>query len=129
MGLIWSRSIATLAIIVALALIGWVLLGALATLCILGLGALLLVLYHTYHLAQLERWTQSEMETPVPLGHGVWEQAFAGLYRSVRRRKETEKSLASALERLREAGQAMPDGIVILAGDNHIEWLNQRATS
>ncbi|MGH8752114.1 MAG: phosphate regulon sensor histidine kinase PhoR [Burkholderiales bacterium] len=127
MNLIWARNLATLAIILAFALAGWVLFGALTGLGVLAFGALLLVFYHTYHLEQLERWTQSEMETPVPLGHGTWEQAFAGIYQRVRRRKEAEQSLASALMRLQEASEAMPDGLVILSRDDRIEWLNQRA--
>ena len=125
---IWNRSVATLAIILAISLLGGLLYGTLAALGILIIGALLLVFYHTHHLAQLERWAQSEIDTPVPLGSWVWEQAFANLYRHVRQRKEVEKSLAATLARMREASEAMPDGMVVLSGDDHIEWFNRRAT-
>jgi two-component system phosphate regulon sensor histidine kinase PhoR len=69
------------------------------------------------------------MDTPVPLGSWVWEQAFANLYRRVRRHKEVEKSLAATLVRMREASEAMPDGMVILTGNDHIEWFNRRTIS
>jgi two-component system phosphate regulon sensor histidine kinase PhoR len=129
MGPLWNRSVATLAIILAISLLGGLMFGTLAALSILSIGLLLLVFYHTHHLAQLERWAQSEMDTPVPLGSWVWEQAFANLYRLVRRHKEVEKNLTATLARMREASEAMPDGMVVLTGDNHIEWFNQRATS
>lgn len=129
MGPLWNRSVATLAIILAISLLGGLMFGTLAALSILSIGLLLLVFYHTHHLAQLERWAQSEMDTPVPLGRWVWEQAFANLYRHVRRHKEVEKNLNTTLARMREASEAMPDGMVVLTGDNHIEWFNRLATS
>ncbi len=126
---VWNRSVATLAVILAISLFGGLLFGVSAALSILAIGALLLVWYHTRQLAQLERWTQSEMDTPVPLGSGVWEQAFANLYRRMRQRKEVEKNLNATLAQMREASEAMPDGMVILTRDDHIEWFNRRATS
>ena len=129
MGSLWNRSVAALAIILAISLLGGLLFDVPAALGILAIGALLLVFYHTHHLAQFERWAQSEMDIPVPLGRWVWEQAFANLYRRMRQRKEAEKNLADTLARMREAAEAMPDGMVILTGDDHIEWFNWRATS
>ena len=126
---VWNRSVVTLAVILAISLFGGLLFGVSAALSILAIGALLLVWYHTRQLAQLERWTQSEMDTPVPLGSGVWEQVFANLYRRMRQRKEAENSLARTLAQMREASEAMPDGMVILTSDDHIEWFNRRATS
>ena len=129
MGSLWNRSVATLAIILAISLLGGLMFGTHAALSVLAIGALLLVFYHIHHLAQLERWAQSEIDTPVPLGSWVWEQAFANLYRRVRRHKEVEKNLAITLARMREASEAMPDGMVILTGDDHIEWFNRRTIS
>ncbi len=129
MGSLWIRSVAALAIILAISLLGGLLFGVPAALGILAIGALLLVFYHTQHIAQFERWTQSDVDTPVPLGRWVWEQAFANLYRRMRQRKEAEKNLADTLARMQEAAEAMPDGMVILTGDDHIEWFNWRATS
>ena len=129
MGSLWNRSVAALAIILAISLLGGLLFDVPAALSILAIGALLLVFYHTHHLAQLERWAQSEMDTPVPLGSWVWEQAFANLYRRMRQRKEAEENLADTLARMREASEAMPDGMVVLTGDDRIEWFNWRATS
>ena len=129
MGSLWNRSVAALGIILAISLLGGLLFSLIAGLSILAIGALLLVFYHTHHLVQFERWTQSDMDTPVPLGSWVWERVFANLYRRVRKRKEAEKNLAATLVQMREAAEAMPDGMVILTGDNHIEWFNWHATS
>ena len=129
MGSLWNRSVAALAIILAISLLGGLLFDVTAALGILAIGALLLVFYHTHHLAQFEHWAQSDMDIPVPLGRWVWEQAFANLYRRMRQRKESEKNLTDTLTRMREAAEAMPDGMVILTGDDHIEWFNRRATS
>ena len=126
---LWNRSVVALAIILAISLLGGLLFDVPAALGILAIGALLLVFYHTHQLAQFERWTQSDVDIPVPLGSWVWEQAFANLYRRMRQRKEAENNLATTLARMREAAEAMPDGMVILTGDDHIEWFNRRATS
>ncbi len=129
MGSLWNRSAAALAIILAISLLGGLLFNMPAALSILAIGALLLVFYHIYQLAQFERWTQSDIDAPVPLGSWVWEQAFANLYRRMRQHKEAEQNLATTLARMREAAEAMPDGMVILTGDDHIEWFNGRATN
>ena len=129
MGSLWNRSVAALAIILVISLLSGLMFSTLAALSVLSIGLLLLVFYHTHQLAQLERWTQSDVDTPVPLGNWIWELAFANLYRRMRQRKEAEKNLAATLAQMREAAEAMPDGMVILTGDDHIEWFNWRATS
>jgi two-component system, OmpR family, phosphate regulon sensor histidine kinase PhoR len=129
MGPIWNRSAAALAIILAISFLGGLLFDLPTALSILAIGALFLVFYHTHQLAQFERWTQSDIDAPVPLGSWVWEQAFANLYRRMRQHKEAEKNLATTLTQMREAAEAMPDGMVILTGDDHIEWFNGRATN
>jgi len=129
MSSLWNRSVAALGIILAISVLGGLLFGLIAALIIFAIATLLLVFYHTHHLVQLERWTLSDMDMPVPLGSWVWEQVFANLHRGARNRKEAEKNLAATLARMREAAEAMPDGMVILTGDDHIEWFNWHATS
>jgi len=126
---LWNRSAAALGIILAISLVGGLLFGLIAALSVFAAGAVILAFYHIYHLAQFERWTLSGMDTPVPQGSWVWEQVFANLYRRLRMRKEAETNLAATLARMREAAEAMPDGMVILTGDDHIEWFNWHATS
>ena len=126
---LWNRSVAALGVILAISLLCCLLFDLIVGLSILAVGALLLVFYHTHQLAQFERWTQSNIDTPVPLGSWVWERVFANLYRLERKHKEAEKNLSATLVRMREAAEAMPDGMVILTGDDHIEWFNWHATS
>ncbi|HMJ49831.1 MAG TPA: phosphate regulon sensor histidine kinase PhoR [Burkholderiales bacterium] len=126
---VWNRSLAALGIILAISILSGLLLGLMAALIILVIVTLFLVLYHTRQLDHLQRWSVSETETPVPLGSWVWEQVFANLHRRVRAHKEAEENLTTTLTQMREAAEAMPDGMVILTGDDRIEWFNWHATS
>jgi two-component system phosphate regulon sensor histidine kinase PhoR len=128
MGSLWNRSVAALAVLFAISVLGGLFFDLTTALGILSLGAIILVVYHTHYLAQFERWTQRDSDAPVPLGSWMWEQVFANLYRRMRKRKEAEINLATTRARMREAAEAMPDGMVILTGDDHIEWFNRHAT-
>jgi two-component system phosphate regulon sensor histidine kinase PhoR len=60
----------------------------------------------------------------MPIGSGAWEMALAELHRHFRTRDESEREVAAALARFRAAGQALPDGVVILTRERQIEWAN-----
>lgn len=94
---------------------------ALATVC---LGLVLLLARHVANLAALAAWLRDPLARPVPQGSGVWDQAMAGLYRFVRARIRQEQQLAHDLARFRNAGLALPDGVVLLDARGHIEWCN-----
>jgi two-component system, OmpR family, phosphate regulon sensor histidine kinase PhoR len=125
---IWVRSAWALAAISAVGLIVWPLAGAewaLATVC---LGLLLLLLRHVTHLAALAAWLRDPLDRPVPEGGGAWNEVLAGLYRFVRVRIREERKLADDLARFRNAGLALPDGVVLLDAHDHIEWSNPIAS-
>jgi two-component system phosphate regulon sensor histidine kinase PhoR len=65
--------------------------------------------------------------TPVPDGAGLWEDVFAALYHRSREQREQRQALQEMLERFRKVAQTLPDGVVILAEDSTIEWLNTNA--
>ena len=94
---------------------------------IAGILALLLLLWrHLSNVSVLARWLRDTRQ-PVPGGSGIWEEIFSGLYRLMRESTREHERLTTALTRFRSAGTAMPDGVIILDSDNHIEWCNPTA--
>jgi len=85
------------------------------------------LLYHAAHLAGLFRWLQAPQRATMPSGHGIWEDVLAELHRALKALETERDQLARALLRFRAAAQALPDGVVILDRDNHIEWANATA--
>ena len=90
-------------------------------------GLLALVLYHTHYLARLRSWLRSPVPGKVPEGRGSWDEVLSALHRFEREAVKREGLLAEALARFRRAAQALPDGVVILDGENRIEWCNRTA--
>ena len=91
-----------------------------------------LLLLHTYHLSNLialEVWLKSLAHgtANLPNSSGAWGGIFSLLARLVRNQDQNQEQLNSALERLRQATAAMPEGIVILDEENRIEWSNKMA--
>jgi two-component system phosphate regulon sensor histidine kinase PhoR len=122
------RSAWALAGIGVVGLVVWPLAGpvwALATVCA---GLLLLLVRHALNLAALAEWLRDPLARPVPQGGGAWEQVLVALYRFVRARIKQELQLADDLTRFRNAGLALPDGVVLLDAHDHIEWCNPIAS-
>ncbi|KIO50044.1 phosphate regulon sensor histidine kinase PhoR [Nitrosospira sp. NpAV] len=121
----WGR-LTTFIVIAAVTGIVWATLGAVTTLIICSVGLLLLVIHYRRHLIILDRWLQTEESTSVPLpdGSGKWGDVFARLARLMREQHKNHQQLSSALERLRRATSAMPEGVIILDEIDRIEWCN-----
>jgi two-component system phosphate regulon sensor histidine kinase PhoR len=85
------------------------------------------VLYHAIHLASLHAWLRRPTLETLPRGRGAWEEALAELHRLFKGRDAEQQELLRTLARFRAAGRALPDGVVILDRDNHIEWANPTA--
>ncbi|MFN4238945.1 MAG: phosphate regulon sensor histidine kinase PhoR [Vogesella sp.] len=95
---------------------------------VLLLATLLLWLsFHLYHIALLVRWLNNPVPGRVPDGFGAWHGIFMTLYRQARKQKQSKKRLAGVLDRFINAGEAMPDGVVVLDEYDHIEWINPMA--
>jgi two-component system, OmpR family, phosphate regulon sensor histidine kinase PhoR len=108
----------------AAGLIAWWLAGPVWALAIVCLVLALLLLRHVANLAALSDWLRDPLARPVPQGRGVWEEVLVGLYRFVRARIKQEQQLSEDLVRFRNAGLALPDGVVLLDAHGHIEWCN-----
>ena len=87
----------------------------------------LALLFHTAQIAAFLRWLRRPARDALPAGRGLWEEAFATLHRHLKGRDEERERLRSALARFRDAGRALPDGVVILDREYHIEWANPTA--
>jgi two-component system, OmpR family, phosphate regulon sensor histidine kinase PhoR len=98
-------------------------LGTLATLALYNVVLLLLVIYHWRQLTVLDRWLQAE-ESRLPAGFGKWGDVFARLTRLTRDQNQKHRQISSALELLRRATSAMPEGVVIMDEIDRIEWCN-----
>jgi two-component system phosphate regulon sensor histidine kinase PhoR len=124
---IWGGLGLACALICAAALAVWTLAGAAWALGTVTLGLGLGLLHHVRNLAAFARWTRAPQDEALPVGSGSWEAVMADLHRWLRKRDATDRQLALALERFREAGRALPDGVVILDSELRIEGTNPTA--
>jgi two-component system phosphate regulon sensor histidine kinase PhoR len=118
----WER-LATVVLITVLTGILLAALGAAATLALYGAALLLMVIHYQRHLTMLDEWLRGEKPS-LPNSSGKWGDVFARLARLVREQKHSHQQISSALERLRRATSAMPEGVVIMDEVDRIEWCN-----
>ena len=123
----WSKPLTTLIQLGLVALAAWPLFGALTALAVFCVLLLVWLARHLRNLYQLRQWLRNPSFDTVPQGSGMWESTFAALYRLMRRQSQSESKLTGALERFRQAGEAMPEGMVILDESDRIEWCNPQA--
>lgn len=104
----------------------WLALGAVTALVFYSVALLLLVVHHLRYLAALDEWLQTPAPTAtmLPDATGAWGDVFARLARLMRSQSQSQQQLSTALERLRRATSAMPEGVVILDETDRIEWCN-----
>lgn len=81
---------------------------------------------HATNAIALLNWLRNPAQA-VPNGSGLWEGVFAELHRLVKSQRLAHERLTSELTRFRSAGTALPDAVVILDAENHIEWCNPMA--
>lgn len=88
-----------------------------------------LVVYLTYHLRQLRKFSNwlSDPTRPALQRDGVWGDALYRLEKILRSRQGEQQKVAADLEQMLEATRNLPDGVVILDNDNRIIWLNAAA--
>ena len=83
--------------------------------------------YHLRNLQRLADWLSRPDPGPVPGASGAWDDAFAFLHRRERYHVQERRELERLVVRYRQAGRALPDGVVILDADNRIAWCNEKA--
>ena len=94
---------------------------------VFALGLLAYLVWHTRHLARLQRWLANPVAGQVPEGEGIWDEVLTALHRLEREAVKREQRLGEALASMRRAVQVLPDGVVLLDRRNRIEWCNRTA--
>jgi len=76
----------------------------------------------------LRDWLKQPVREDIPDGVGAWREIFSALQRLRKEEEARQTALGNTLERFRRAVLALPDGVILLDAENHIEWLNEAAT-
>ena len=127
MNTIWLQSALRLAAAAGVSLLLWPVAGATEALALFAALLLIMLLQHLRHLARLSHWLADPRPEALPESSGLWEDVFAAFYHLLRRQRRSESRLTATLQDFRQAGMAMPDGLVIVDGTNQIEWCNPKA--
>ncbi|GAB3263929.1 phosphate regulon sensor histidine kinase PhoR [Chitinimonas naiadis] len=123
----WWRTIALLVGFALLALMLQPFLGWSASLAAFLTCVLWLLAFHLRNLDRLGRWLADPTPGTVPHSFGSWEAIYDRLYRMVRAQGKSQRKLSAALDRFVAAGEAMPEGVVVLDTNDRIEWCNPRS--
>jgi len=114
-------------VLIFVCLILWASRGAVTALLVFGIAVCVYLWSHLYWVHKLHRWYKKPSLSTIPNGTGVWEDIFADIYHQQRRHNRSQAQISSALDRFRHAASALPDGVVLLNGEDKIEWCNPPA--
>ncbi|KAF0813998.1 Phosphate regulon sensor protein PhoR [Andreprevotia sp. IGB-42] len=126
--MLWLRSIIYYLIITLIALMVGAVYGTLWALVFALVVISGSLLFHLYNLGRLYRWAQHPRVETVPQSFLLWQEVFDKFYDQVRLQKKQQDRLANTLDRFTSAGEALPDGVIILDEHDRIEWCNQAAS-
>ncbi|HQW37720.1 MAG TPA: phosphate regulon sensor protein PhoR [Usitatibacteraceae bacterium] len=124
----WIGRLASIAAIAAIGalLAGWLLGPAFASLFLFAYFVAVVAIGLRAR-TRLQRWLADPSPDDMPDDDGPWGEIYARLHRILREQTASRASLSHALWRFRQAGEAMPDGVLVLDADDRIEWLNPSA--
>lgn len=115
------------AAVVALAALAGLYRGSDAALALVFVGFVGVAIMLGRNLRLLVSWARQPVGTPVPQVEGLWGSIFAELGHRFQRECEVKERLSAELGRFQQAAMAMPDGVIYLAEDDVIEWMNPMA--
>lgn len=120
----WWRPLSVLASVLLVALILWAGSGWIAALGFLAGVQAFVMLRRLWQEYRLSRWLESPDEIDPPDATGTWGDIFYRLQKLQRRQRASRSELSNALEQFEHAAMAVPDGMVILNGNEQIDWCN-----
>ena len=120
----WWRPLSVLASVMLVALVLWAGSGWVAALGFLAGIQAFVMLRRLWQEFRLARWLENPDEVEPPDATGTWGDIFYRLQKLQRRQKASRSELTNALEQFEHAAQAVPDAMVILSGNEQIEWCN-----
>jgi two-component system phosphate regulon sensor histidine kinase PhoR len=88
-------------------------------------GSLLLI--HLWQIWRFEKWIRGGYKGNYPRTSGIWEEIYFNIHRIKKSEKRRKKKLRKLIEQFRQSTEALPDAIVILRGNDEIEWVNKAA--
>jgi two-component system, OmpR family, phosphate regulon sensor histidine kinase PhoR len=124
---VFARTLLSLALAVVIALAFWWAEGIRAALIFLALTLTLLMVHHAWMMGQLARWIAEPSRAKIPSALGAWSELFESLWALVERTRASQAALSDALVRFRQAGEALPDGVITLTDQLKVEWINPAA--
>jgi len=96
---------------------------------LLGLTCLILLrtcISHARQRRQLLAWLRDPSQE-IPDGQGAWQAVFSAEQQKRKTELREHALFTAQLERFHRAAEALPDGVVLLNDQTHIEWLNAAA--
>lgn len=94
---------------------------------VLGLFALLLLVWQLYQLQRLERWLALGGGNHPPEGSGAWGDVFETLHRNQKRQRRRRHELTRMALRFKQTADAVPDAAVVLGAQGELQRWNETA--
>ena len=113
--------------VLGLAALAGVYRGSDAALGLITIGLIGAAIMLARNLRVLVAWARQPIGTPAPQAEGLWGSVFAEIGHRFQRECEVKERLSAELGRFQQAALAMPDGVIYLAEDDVIEWMNPMA--
>ena len=121
----WSFALARLFGVLAMAVIvGWFVDRVELTVVAVLAGYLVLTFVRLY---RLESWLRHRRTEAPPDFTGIWGNIVALVMRIYRRKQFHKRRIVQIFRESRRMTTAMPDGVVVMTGDNLIQWFNHNA--
>jgi two-component system phosphate regulon sensor histidine kinase PhoR len=95
----------------------------------MALGLVCIVVFHLYHLSQLQRWLVNPKSVTAPGGDGIWARIFARVQFIRDRSRLERKKFRRLVKEVRASTKAFPDGGVVLNDRYEIINCNKAARS
>ncbi|CAB3787241.1 phosphate regulon sensor histidine kinase PhoR [Pararobbsia alpina] len=124
MNVIWARAVASLLLIVVVAVGLGVTLGPLTALGFAAVALVAQVLFNTFHTQRLWQLLEAPVYGEVPSAPGIWGEIYYRLHKLAKRWHSQVRQVEQQHSRFIQAIQASPYGVVMLDDHNQIEWSN-----
>lgn len=80
---------------------------------------------HLVQIGLLLLWLARPKPSTIPTGVGIWQPIFSTLLRQAKSRKKRKRKINVSLQRLYQAADAMPNGIIVVDSNGRINWMNK----
>lgn len=124
--MVWIRNLLVVLFWAGLAALSHPIGGHSISWALFSFGLITLLCWHIFQLSRVSRWTR-DLRLPPPPSAGSWDDALARLYRHLRSQERQLAQLEGSVQGFFSAAQALPDGLVTLDEDFHIDWCNRIA--